>query len=88
MQNQFVSRIIEVAFHRNGISGAPFHVVNFIDTEDHRKVGILFDDDFHCAVLDIDLLNDNVIAFIKNSWRGDRYEPELREAIEEHRKSL
>ena len=37
--------VIDWAYHRNGISGAPFHGVLFDDEDDEnsRKVGILFD---------------------------------------------
>lgn len=74
--------IITLAYHRNGISGAPFHVVLFHE-EDSRKVGILFDREAHCAVLDVDRLHQGDIAFGSNSWRGDRFEPALRKAVAE-----
>ena len=47
--------IIDIAHHRNGICGAPFTAVLFEDTgpEGSRKIGILFDQPHHCAVLDI-----------------------------------
>jgi hypothetical protein len=45
---QLLPRLIvrATARHRNGISGAPFHVVLFddIDEEDTLKVGIVFDE--------------------------------------------
>ena len=34
-------RVIASAHHRNGIAGAPFHVVLF-DDADSRKVGLVF----------------------------------------------
>lgn len=79
-------KIIDTAFHRNGICGAPFDVVLFEDRgpEGSRKVAILFDDAAHCAVLDIAKLHAGDIAFRSNSWRGDTYEPFLRIAIEEN----
>lgn len=76
--------IIEIAYHRNGICGAPFYAVLFDDEDDSRKVAILFDHEAHCAVLDVDKLHDGDIAFGSNSWRGDRYEPALRRAVEKH----
>jgi len=78
-------KILDTAHHRNGISGAPFHAVLFHDRgpEGSRKVGILFDDPGHCAVLDIDKLALGDITFGSNSWRGDDYEPYLRQAIEQ-----
>ena len=75
--------IIDIARHRNGIQGAPFDVVLFKDggPEGSRKVGILFEEPYYCAVLDIAKLAAGDIAFASNSWRGDQYEPHLRKAI-------
>jgi hypothetical protein len=72
--------IVNWAYHRNGISGAPFHVVLFDDVEDEntRKVGILFQERFHCAVLDVAKLSAGNIAFGFNSYRGDVFEDTLR----------
>jgi hypothetical protein len=76
-------RIINFDTHRNGIGGAPFAVVLFEDQgeEGSRKIAILFDAPYHCAVLDVDKLAKGDIAFGSNSWRGDRFEPSLRKAI-------
>jgi hypothetical protein len=73
-------RVIDWAHHRNGISGAPFHVVLFddVDDENTRKVGILFDKPYHCAVLDVAKLSAGSIAFGFNSYRGDVFEDALR----------
>jgi hypothetical protein len=75
--------IIANAHHRNGICGAPFNVVLFGDTgpEGSRKVAILFEEEGHCAVLDVAKLAAGDIAFGSNSWRGDVFEPSLRQAI-------
>lgn len=75
--------IINFAQHRNGICGAPFTVVLFKDTgsEGSRKVAILFEQDGHCAVFDVDELATGDIAFGSNSWRGDHFEESLRKAI-------
>jgi hypothetical protein len=76
-----------IDFHRNGVGGAPFHVAIFDEDggthpEDRgRKVGIVFEQPDHCAVLDIARLAAGDIAFGSNSWRGDEYEPHLRKAI-------
>ena len=78
------TNIITIAHHRNGIDAAPFHVVLFEDNpgpEGSRKVGIVFDEPHHCAVLDVAELAAGDIAFGSNSWRGDVYEPRLRDAI-------
>jgi hypothetical protein len=73
-------RVIDWAYHRNGISGAPFHVVLFddVDDENTRKVGILFDAPYHCAVLDVAKLSAGSVAFGFNSYRGDVFEDTLR----------
>ncbi len=75
--------IIDIATHRNGISGAPFAVVLFEDRDEEggRKVAVLFDAPDHCAVLDVGKLARGDIAFGSNSWRGDRFEPALRKAV-------
>ena len=76
-------QIIAFAHHRNGIGGAPFDIILFEDTgpEGGRKVAILFEQVGHCAVLDVDKLAAGDIAFGSNSWRGDRFEKSLRNAI-------
>ena len=76
-------KIITIAHHRNGIDGAPFYVVLFDDhgPEGSRKLGIVFDEPRHCAVLDIAKLHTGDIAFGSNSFRGDNFEPYLRVAI-------
>ena len=82
--------IIDIAYHRNGICGAPFNVALFEDhgPEGSRKVAILFEERFHCAVLDVAKLAQGDIAFRSNSWRGDTYEPHLRTAIRNHRQDV
>ena len=78
--------ILNIDYHRNGICGAPFHAIIFRDSgpEGSVKLSIVFDTEFHCAVLDIAKLADCDIAFGSNSWRGDHYEPFLRRAINKH----
>jgi hypothetical protein len=79
-------QIIHIAHHRNGICGAPFIAVLFDDSgpEGSRKIGILFDQPQHCAVLDIAKLAAGDIAFGSNSFRGDVYEASLRKAVKAH----
>ncbi len=76
-------KVISVAHHRNGVAGAPFDVVLFKErgSAGSRKVGILFDQEAHCAVLDVAKLAAGDIAFGSNSWRGDDYEQPLRNGI-------
>ena len=85
-----IHRIIDIDFHRNGISGAPFHVILFDDkgSEASRKVGIVFDTPHHVAVLDVAKLAEGVITFGHNSWRGDVFELELRAAIPDRNRQI
>jgi hypothetical protein len=71
------------AYHRNGICGAPFHVFLFDDTQDEktRKVGVLFEATHHCAVLDVAKLAQGSVGFGVNSYRGDVFEEQLRQAV-------
>lgn len=78
--------VAEIAHHRNGICGAPFDVALFQENN-AWKVGIVFDRESYCAVFDIEKLAAGDIAFGSNSWRGDRYEDQLRKSIESHRKA-
>jgi len=73
--------IENIQYHRNGISGAPFHVILFRDPDEGRMLGIVFEQTYHVAVFNLDKLAVGNIAFGVNSWRGDRYEPPLRRAI-------
>ncbi|MBY0460511.1 MAG: hypothetical protein K2V38_24615 [Gemmataceae bacterium] len=73
--------IDDIACHRNGVCGAPFHAVRFRDPETGPMIGVVFDAPHHVAVFQLDRLAQGVIAFGENSWRGDRYEPALRAAI-------
>ena len=73
--------IEQLQAHRNGISGAPFHVLIFRDPQEGRMIGIVFDEQSHVAVFNLDKLALGDIAFGSNSWRGDKYEPSLRRAI-------
>jgi len=80
----------EVSWHRNGISGVGFYAVRFkaevgldaVGKKDANWLGILFDTPGECAVICLDLLETCGVKFGGgNSWRGDAFETELREAI-------
>ncbi|HTU23411.1 MAG TPA: hypothetical protein VMG10_35575 [Gemmataceae bacterium] len=83
-------KIIAIARHRNGVGGAPFEAVLFKERgrQGSLKVGILFEEPAHCAVLDVAKLAAGDIAFGSNSWRGDEYEPHLRQAIHFHHERI
>lgn len=82
-KSRIAVKVVDWEYHRNGISGAPFHVVLFEDVSDEntRKVGILFEKPYHCAVLDVGKLSAGSIAFGFNSYRGDVFEDTLRAAL-------
>ena len=80
--------------HRNGICGYPFHVGLITDEDGSRKVFVHFEEtereveEHGCqnprtAILDIAKLEDGVIDFGINSYRGDHYT----DKIEAHIKS-
>jgi len=73
-------KITDIAYHRNGVCGAPFHVVLFEDIEG-IQVAVVFDEPHHCAVLNVPKLTQGDIKFASNSYRGDLYEPLLRISI-------
>ena len=68
-------KIIDIASHRNGICGAPFDVALFT-YEGKTMVAVIFDQPFHCAVLDIEKLYRGNLR--DNRWRGDAFEAPLR----------
>ncbi|MDX1968862.1 MAG: hypothetical protein SFV23_16930 [Planctomycetaceae bacterium] len=74
--------IEQLQYHRNGVCGAPFHVLIFRDPNAGRMLGVVFAEPSHVAVLQLDKLSVGNIAFGVNSWRGDHYEPYLRTAIQ------
>jgi len=71
-------QVQQVTYHRNGISGASFHTVEFIDPWDDQKyVGIVFEEVDHIAVINL--------ADPSMSYRGDRFEDVLRATVASHR---
>lgn len=72
--------------HRNAVGGNGFFVAVFRFRDGkatRRMVGIVFEEPGSCAVLEIRQLAEGNIAFaMGNSWRGDHFETQLREAYE------
>jgi hypothetical protein len=71
-------RGFKATYHRNGICGEPFHLCRFQFAETPRAPlvemqAIVFDAPGHVAVTS---------ALSTDRWRGDDFEPALREAIE------
>lgn len=78
-----ISQVHQVEYHRNGVSGVPFHAVLFRSTQDEELMGIVFPEIGHCAVLCPGNLDAFGVTFGANSFRGDVFEAELRAAIAE-----
>lgn len=75
-------QIIDMDYHRNGVSGLPFRVALVDDAnESDVKVVIMFEAEGHTAVLSLNKLMDEDISFGSNSWRGDLYEEALRQEM-------
>lgn len=82
-----ISSVQSVDYHRNGVAGEGFHVITFTmrDGRERRPmVATVFATPGQIAVLDVGKLADGDVAFGSNSWRGDDFEPELRQAIAEY----
>ena len=87
--------VLEIAYHRNGVGGYPFHVVYFRDKEMDRVflATVFFEHDDEgneklgfnprVAIIDPELAAKGIIALGENSWRGDTYAYALAEAIKE-----
>lgn len=73
-----VKTIISASFHRNGVGGVGFYAILFEDHENGLMVASLFDEPGYCAVYMVEKLHERDIEFGSNSWRGDRYESDLR----------
>ena len=76
-------KIIDIAYHRNGLRGIPFYVTVFNDGTS-IKLAILFDTKAHCAVFDFEKLLTGNIRVGENSYPGDHFEKPLRKAIRAH----
>jgi hypothetical protein len=84
----------QIAYHRNGMCGAPFHAVTFThrvpgEAEDRPMIAVVFQAPGHVAVFDRARLGLGFVEFggiddDRNSWRGDRFETDLRRAIAAH----
>lgn len=81
-------KILDVQWHRNGISGTGFFAVLFREKKEGLMVATLFDQESYCAVYQVDKLAAGDIRFGSNSWRGDSFEsvirPLMKTWLEEH----
>ncbi len=83
-----IAQVHDVAHHRNGVCGAPFHVVTFTSTDREAMVATVFPGPGEVAVLSMGRLAEGNIRFGENSYRGDDFEDELRAAITTYEDSL
>ena len=74
--------VLSKAFHRNGVSGAPFNVYLVREEDGDVKVIVAFEDFENTAVLSVKNLAEGDIAFGSNSWRGDRFRIALDDTLE------
>jgi hypothetical protein len=80
-------KLQQIACHRNGVGGEPFHAVTFTDDR-QNMFATVFEEPGHIAVFNRDKLGEGNITFGENSWRGDHYEHTLRRWISEHQASM
>lgn len=76
-------KLINIAYHRNGVMGEGFWVATFTDVIDGTKrnmMAVTFqepainkNDPIRTAVFDTDLLAKGDCQFGSNSWRGDEW---------------
>jgi len=81
--SNLIKRVNQIEWHRNGICGVGFYAILFETTDNELMVASLYEDTGYCSVLRVDDLSDvdKGVTFGINSWRGDNYETELREAV-------
>jgi len=82
MKREYVGKVEQIAYHRNGVSGNGFHAVLFKAKDGgHKMLSIVFDEPGSVAVIDLELIPEHGVTFGQNSFRGDNFAPELRDAI-------
>lgn len=88
-------RLVKIAYHRNGLMGEGFHAVAFryrFEGKERRMIATVFSShepdpgDVHpctgrLAVLDADYSATGLLDYPLNQWRGDDFEPQLRQWI-------
>ena len=91
-------KINNIQYHRNGVCGEPFYVINFDDKEIGNMIGVVFPiydnkknqykNEFNpkVAVFKTKLLGQGNINFGENSFRGDHFSDELIQAINKNNK--
>jgi hypothetical protein len=88
-------RLVKIAFHRNGLMGEGFHAVAFryrFEGQERRMIATVFSayepdsGEVHpctgrLAVLDADYSASGLLDVPLNQWRGDDFEPQIRQWI-------
>ena len=84
--NRIVKEILDVSFHRNGVSGKGFIAVLFtMYNEDGVFIASVPYDDYRgTTVFNVDKLAEGNIKFGEgeNSWRGDNIGYELKDVVQ------
>jgi hypothetical protein len=102
MAHNRTTRLTAICFHRNGVGGHGFHAIAFRDLVDggwRNLIATVFDagemeeGEVHpptgmVTVLDADLAARGVVSCPENTWRGDHYEPQLRQWVAQHQVEL
>lgn len=84
-------KIIAADYHRNGVSGVPFHIA-IVEDDGRRMLVVSFNDDDDCytAAVDLDVAAAGNIYMHPvpgvpgsggNAWRGDTYAAKYHDAI-------
>ena len=80
--------IRDVAYHRNGVTGLPFFVVLFNDTDAgmFNQVATIDEDGKDCRVINAGLVvtASEIGNRHMNKWRGDTYLTRIKETLREH----
>jgi len=71
-------QVVDSDFHRNGVSGLPFQVAIVKQEGEGTMLVVMFENEGHTAVFNLDKLAMGDISFGSNSYRGDHYERALR----------
>ena len=80
-------KLKSVAYHRNGVAGEGFHAIAFTDKIDGVKrdmIASVFSQHGCVSVMDAVMAAAGNVERGINSWRGDDYEPQLRQWIEQY----
>ena len=85
-------KVLEIEYHRNGISGEGFYAVRFTsrpygtNSEPLNFLATVFDRPGCVSVICLDAIAEHGVGF-GNKWRGDEFAPAIRKAIKAREKA-